>query len=145
MIPSQKSVIAIPATTNPSVACLTRPDLAAARTPSGTPTNTASVIDRSVSSMVTGSRCASSVETGVWLMKSCPKFPCSAPPAHVRYCATSGRSSPRFARTVATFSGVARNPSIVWTGSPGTRWIIRNTKMLIAMITGMAWNNRRTM
>ena len=90
MMPSQKSVIAIPATTNPSVAFRTAPALAADRTPSGTPTTTASVIDSSVSSIVTGSRCASSVETGVWLMKSCPKLPCSALPAHVRYCVTSG-------------------------------------------------------
>ena len=36
-----------------------------------------------------------------------------------RYCASSGWSRPSCARTVATFSGVARNPSIVCTGSPG--------------------------
>ena len=60
----------MPAITNPSVARRTQPGPVAARTPSGTPTAIASVMESTVSSSVTGSRCARSVATGVWLMKS---------------------------------------------------------------------------
>ena len=64
MMPSQKSGMLIPAMTNPSPAIRQLAPRLAEKTPSGTPTNVASIIARSVSSRVTGSAVASSDESG---------------------------------------------------------------------------------
>src|SRR5206468_11666824 len=59
------------------------------------------------------------------------------------YCRQIGRSSPRRARTSATFSGVARSPSIVSAGSPGIRWMKLKTRTETPRSTGTMVRLRR--
>src|SRR5262249_8927032 len=54
-----------------------------------------------------------------------------------------GRSSPSRARTSATFSGVARSPSIVSAGSPGMRWMKLKTRTETPSRTGTMVRPRR--
>jgi hypothetical protein len=46
--------------------------------------------------------------------------------------------------TAATFSGVARSPSMVWAGSPGIMWMKPNTRMDTPTSTGMTVSARRS-
>ena len=112
MIPSQKSVIAIPATTKPSVACRTAPRLrrrAHAERHADRRPRASSTAASARSSRAAAGRAAS--RPGAWLMKSCPKFPCSEP------------AGPRrgTARAAAGRGPAARGPSRRSPGSRGTR------------------------
>src|SRR5262249_29602474 len=59
------------------------------------------------------------------------------------YCCQIGRSRPSRARTSATFSGVARSPSIVSAGSPGIRWMKLKTRTETPSRTGTMVRLRR--
>ena len=144
MMPSQKSGTLMPKTTKPSVSVRVHRPPVAARMPSGTPTATASSMESAVSSKVTGRRCSRSSESGAWLTMSCPRSPRSSAPAQLKYCSISGRSRPSWPRSVATFSSVARKPSIVRTGSPGTSRMIRKTTTLMTNSMGIVRSRRRT-
>ena len=143
MMPSQKSGTLMPKTTKLSVSVRVHRPPVAARMPSGTPTATASSMESAVSSKVTGKRWSRSSESGAWVTISCPRSPRSSAPAQLKYCSISGRSSPSWPRNSATFSSVARKPSMVRTGSPGTSRIIRNTTTLMTRSMGMVSRRRR--
>ena len=97
-----------------------------------------------MSSKVTGRRWSSSSDSGAWLTISCPRSPRSSAPAQSRYCSISGRSRPSWPRSIATFSSVARKPSMVRTGSPGTSRMIRKTTTLMTNSMGIVSSRRRT-
>src|SRR3954470_1357346 len=59
------------------------------------------------------------------------------------YCFGSDSSSPHSLCRAATLSGVAWTPSIVRAGSPGTRWIMKNTRMVTPTATGTMCSSRR--
>ena len=144
MMPSQKSGMLMLATTNAVLARPVRLLRVAATTPAGIPMASARPMARNVSSRVTGSRSDSSSVSGTLLMKSWPRSRRINAPSQVRYWSRSGWSRPSAVRMVATFSSVARKPSIVRTGSPGTSRIMRNTNRLMASRIGTVTNSRWT-
>ena len=143
-MPSQKSGMLIPAMTNPSVA--RPPARAAARRhhAEGDADERRQPIARNVSSSVTGSdvgeqrreRGAGHVVLAEVAAEQAGRASCRTG----RAAAGRGRDPSRIA---ATFSGVARNPSIVRTGSPGTRRMSRNTNTLSVSSTGIVISTRR--
>ena len=142
-MPSQKSGTLMPKITKPSVSRPIHLPPIAALTPSGTPMMTASNMERPVSSKVTGRRCASSSESGAWLTISLPRSPRSSAMIQLTYWSNRLSSRPSWRRSSATFSSVARKPSMVRTGSPGTSRMIRKTMTLITKSVGMVSSARR--
>ena len=61
------------------------------------------------------------------------------------YWTGSDLSRPHSLCRSAIRSGVACVPSIVRAGSPGTRWIMKNTRMVTPSTTGTIWSSRRAM
>src|SRR6266700_3266422 len=61
-----------------------------------------------------------------------------------QYWLTSGRSRPHCRCRIAIARGVAWMPSIVRAGSPGIRWIMKNTMMDMPLATGTSISRRRT-
>ena len=59
------------------------------------------------------------------------------------YWAASDRSRPHLWCSAATAWSVACTPSMVRAGSPGTRWIMKNTMIVTPIATGSIWTRRR--
>src|SRR5689334_17303118 len=62
---------------------------------------------------------------------------------NLTYCCGNDSSSPHSLCRAATLSGVACTPSIVRAGSPGTRWIMKNTRIVTPSATGTRCSSRR--
>ena len=92
---------------------------------------------------MTGIRSLSRPPTPVcWVIDS-PKSSVSAPETKSRYWLGSDWSRPSCSFSVATALGVARAPSTIRAGSPGTRWIRKNDARVIPIRTGIACSTRR--
>ena len=142
--PSQKIGIDTPVSA-PRRARLSSSELrqTADATPIGMPNTMATTMAETASSTVAGKRRSRSVATGSPRTIDTPRSPWSTLPIYRTYCCQIGRSSPRRARTSATFSGVARSPSIVSAGSPGMRWMKLKTRTETPRSTGTTVRLRR--
>src|SRR5206468_58220 len=142
--PSQKIGIDTPVSA-PRRARLSSSELrqTADATPIGMPNTMATTMAETASSTVAGKRRSRSVATGSPRTIDTPRSPWSTLPIYRTYCCQIGRSSPRRARTSATFSGVARSPSIVNAGSPGMRWMKLKTRTETPRSTGTMVRLRR--
>src|SRR2546427_177842 len=67
--------------------------------------------------------------TGARKTIDCPRSPRAARARKRAYCAGRGRSRPRSWRSAATSAGAADSPSMISTGSPGTRWRKAKTRV----------------
>ena len=94
------------------------------RQPSGIPTNKAQPIPASTRYIVCGNCSKTIVLTDLRLKTSSPRSPVATRPINLTICTGKGSLSPIFSRICACNSGLARGPRMVFTGSPGTRWII---------------------
>src|SRR5579864_9303457 len=74
--------------------------------------------------------------TGTCWKNEMPRSPWSARPSHRTNWTGRGRSSPKLCRSASTCWGAASCPSSTRAGSPGVRWISRNTTTATTSRTG---------
>ncbi len=146
MIPSQKSGMEVPnRPSNIELRSAMPPGLIAALMPRGTAISTAMANESRVNSIVTGRRTLSKFVTASLLRKSLPRSPCNSLPSHCPYCRWMGRSKPSSSRTIASRSGVARNPRMTAAGSPGIRRRSREIRTDVPSRTGNKSRRRPAM
>jgi hypothetical protein len=116
------------------------------RTPSGTPTSTATRMLRNASSTVTGTRRTISGVTGPEESIEVPRSPWMALPIRSPYCTYRGRSRPSFARICARACGeaLALLPSIALATSPGSKRMVMKTTTLTPNRIGTSSPSRLT-
>ena len=93
--------------------------------------------------MVAGKRAPNSSRIGRPVWMDVPRSPLSVRCMKRRYWMWSGWSSPSARSTRATFSAVARSPSIATAGLPGMRWMNRKTITETPSRTGISESRRR--
>ena len=103
----------------------------------------AMIIAAKVSSQVAGKRCRISVLISSWVRKDRPRSPQRRSPKNRANCTWKGWSRPISRRSAAMLAASARSPSMICAGSPGTRWIIRNTRREIPTSVGTSSASRR--
>ncbi|MNS99863.1 hypothetical protein D3C72_1342780 [compost metagenome] len=94
---------------------------------------------------VGSTRCDSSCVTGTCVKIDVPRSPCISLAAHSPNCRHSGSSRPNAVCSLAMSSAVAKSPAISAAGSPGDRWISRNTITATTAMTGTMASTRRMM
>ena len=81
-------------------------------------------------------RCSTSVVTAMLENIETPRSPRKVAHPQLANCSSSGRSSPRLARILATLASVALSPAMMAAGSPGARCSSEKTKMPTTSMTG---------
>jgi hypothetical protein len=82
--------------------------------------------------------------TGWSRTMSMPRSPRSTLRKNEPTCTMNGSSSPSRSRIASRSSGVARGPSMIEAGSPGTMWIIEKSMVTATATMAMARPMRRT-
>jgi hypothetical protein len=113
--------------------------------PSGTATTSVMSMVSAAIDTVGSSRWPSSCDTGTCVKIEVPRSPVKSLPSHTANCCHSGRFSPSAARSFSMSSTLARSPAMSAAGSPGDRWINRNTTTATTAMTGSVERKRRTM
>src|SRR5581483_5777905 len=93
---------------------------------------------------VTGSARASVRLTGMPLSREYPRSPRTSRVTHRPYWTGIGASTPRYARSAWSWSGVARSPRITSAGSPGSAATIANTRSEARTTVRIASPTRRS-
>jgi hypothetical protein len=108
----------------------------------GTAMSSATAIDNTISSSVTGSRMSTSASTGRPVRIELPQSPRASLPSQITYCTMIGLFRPYSSRALIASSSVKASPRSETTGSPGTDRIITNTTKVIISTVGTIASSR---
>ena len=111
--------------------------------PSGTAITSVISIVSAAMEAVGSRRWPSNSVTGTCVKIEVPRSPRASLPTQMANCCHSGWFRPSAMRSFSMSSPVARSPAISAAGSPGDRWISRNTSTDTTAITGRVAASRR--